>query len=500
MKLIMDILRGERLSEFSSDAAIYTSSIDSDKFLIPSVIKINKAHMLMLIKRGIVDLEEGYRCIQALEDIPKDMTMNPKLEDVHMNIEALVIEKVGEKIGGQLNLAKSRNDQVATAIRMVLRDFILDIASSLNHLRNVILKRCEEHLTTIMPGYTHLQHAQPITLAHHLLAHHDALMRDSDRLIESYKRVNLSPMGACALATTGFKIDRDLVAELLGFDGIVENSIDAVSNRDFAVEVISNLAILMTNLSRFSEELVLWSTQEFSIAEMPDEYSSTSSIMPQKKNPVVAELIRAKTSKVYGNLLASLSILKSLPYSYNLDLQDLTPNIWDSCQTTLATINVFKSMIEKVKFNEKRLLELVKSDMSVATELADALVREQKIPFRTSHKIVGMLVKRALIKGKSLDQVVKEDLNNIIKENTGRSMSISEEVLRKVLDPVENVKIRVVKGGPSPNEVLRMVKERWKALKNDEELIMKKRESLKFADDKFAREIISLKEVIKARK
>jgi len=494
----MDILRGERLLEFSSDAADYTSSIDSDKFLVSPVIKINKAHMLMLIKNRIVDLKEGYGCIQALEDIPEDIAMNPKLEDVHMNIEALVVKKVGETMGGQLNLAKSRNDQVAAAIRMVLRDFILNISSSLGHLRKVILQRCEEHIETVMPGYTHLQHAQPITLAHHLLAHHDALMRDSERLMESYKRVNLSPMGACALATTGFKIDRSMVSELLGFDGIAENSIDAVSTRDFAVEVISCLAMLMMDLSRFSEELVLWSTQEFSVAEMPDEYSSTSSIMPQKKNPVVAEMVRAKTSKVYGNLLSSLSILKSLTYSYNLDLQELTPNIWDSCQTALATINVFKNMLEKVKFNEKRLLELVKSDMSVATELADTLVREQNIPFRTSHRIVGTLVRRALSEGKSLDQVVKEDLNDIVKENTGKSVSISEEVLRKVLDPMENVKIRLVKGGPSPKEVSRMIKGRWKVLKNYDEWILERRESLKFADERLAKEISSLKEVIKA--
>jgi len=496
----MDILRGKRLSDLSSDAANYTSSLDSDKFLISSVIKINKAHMLMLMKKGIVDLKEGYGCLQVLENIPEDMPMSPKLEDVHMNIEALVVENVGETIGGQLNLAKSRNDQVATAIRMVLREFILNIASSLNHLRKVILKRCEEHLTTVMPGYTHLQHAQPITLAHHLLAYHDAFMRDCERLMESYKRVNLSPMGACALATTGFKIDREMVSELLGFDGLVENSIDAVSARDFSIEVISDLAILMTNLSRFSEELVLWSTQEFSIVEMPDEYSSTSSIMPQKKNPVVAELIRAKTSKVYGNLLTSLSILKSLPYSYNLDLQDLTPNIWDSCQITLASINVFKNMLEKVKFNEKRLLELVKSGMSIATELADTLVREQKMPFRTSHRIVGILVKRALNEGKSLDRAVKEDLADIIRENTGKNMSISEEVLRKVLDPIENVKTRDVKGGPSPDEVSRMTKERWKVLEDDDELILKKKESLKLADDRLVKEILSMKEVTKVRK
>lgn len=494
----MDMLRGERLLDISSDAADYTSSVDSDKFLVSSVIKINKAHMLMLIKNSIVNLKEGYGCIQALEDIPEDIAMNSKLEDVHMNIEALVVKKVGETSGGQLNLAKSRNDQVATAIRMVLRDFILDIISSLNHLRKVTLQRCEDNIQTIMPGYTHLQHAQPITLAHHLLAHHDTLVRDGERLMESYKRVNLSPMGACALATTGFRINRSMVSKLLGFDGIVENSVDAVSTRDFAVEVISCLAMLMTDLSRFSEELILWSTQEFSITEMPDEYSSTSSIMPQKKNPVVAELVRAKASRVYGNLLSSLSILKSLTFSYNLDLQELTPNVWDSCRIALATINVFKNMLEKVKFDEKRLLELVKSSMSMATELADTLVREKNIPFRTSHRIVGMLVRRALSEGKSLDQVVRGNLSSLVKDNTGKSVSISDEVLRKVLDPIENVKIRLVTGGPSPKEVTRMIKERWKTLKKDNEWILSRKESLKSADERMAEEVLSVREVKKA--
>ncbi|MGQ9719197.1 MAG: argininosuccinate lyase [Nitrososphaerales archaeon] len=497
MKFVMDILRGERLSEFSAEAASYTSSIDSDKLLVPSVIKINKAHMIMLVKKKILDEKEGYGCIKALEEMPEDVAMDPKLEDVHMNIEALVVEKVGETIGGQLNLAKSRNDQVATAIRMKLREFLLDILSALMQLKEVILGRCKEHIKTIMPGYTHLQHAQPVTLAHHLLAYHDALVRDGERLMEAYKRVNMSPMGACALSTTGFKIDREMVSELLGFDGVVENSMDAVSGRDFAIEVISDLAMLMTDLSRFSEEMVLWNTHEFSILEMPDEYASTSSIMPQKKNPVVTELIRAKTSSVYGSLLASLSMMKALPYSYNLDLQELTPHIWNACQITLSTINVFSNMIEKVKFDEERLLELAKMSMTSATELADTLVREKGIPFRTSHRIVGALVKRALSKGKGLDQLAKEELDNIIKDVTGKSMRVSEEVLKKALDLVENVKARSVKGGPSSEEVSRMLRARWKVLRDHDDWISKRRGSLLLSDDVLKKEVAGLKGVMK---
>ncbi|NWG09918.1 MAG: argininosuccinate lyase [Nitrososphaerales archaeon] len=496
MKFVMDILRGERLSEFSAEAASYTSSIDSDKLLVPSVIKINKAHMIMLVKKKILDVREGYGCIKALEEIPEDIAMDPKLEDVHMNIEALVVEKVGETIGGQLNLAKSRNDQVAAAIRMKLREFLLDILSALTQLKGVILERCKEHIKTIMPGYTHLQHAQPVTLAHHLLAYCDALVRDGERLMEAYKRVNISPMGACALSTTGFKIDREMVSELLGFDGLVENSMDAVSGRDFAIEVISDLAMLMTDLSRFSEELVLWNTHEFSILEMPDEYASTSSIMPQKKNPVVAELIRAKTSSVYGSLLASLSMMKALPHSYNLDLQELTPHIWDACQITLSTINVFSNMLEKVKFDEERLLELVKMGMASATELADTLVREKGIPFRASHRIVGALVKRALSEGKGLDQLAKEELDKIIKDVTGKSMGVSEEVLKKALDLVENVKARSVKGGPSPEEVSRMLRARRKVLRDHDDWISKRRGSLLLSDDVLKKEVAGLKEVM----
>ncbi|MCX8191192.1 MAG: argininosuccinate lyase, partial [Nitrososphaerales archaeon] len=319
--MAVDLLRGERLEEFAHEAIEYTSSVSHDEPLVKPVIMINQAHMVMLIECGLIKYEYGIKCLEALESIPHDLKLDPKLEDVHMNIESFVIKKVGEEIGGQLNLGKSRNDQVATAIRMVLREYVLDITSNLIALCKTIIQRSMEHLETIIPGYTHLQHAQPVTLAHHLLAYCEALIRDGYRLRDAYNRVNISPMGSAALATTNLKIDRELTASLLGFEGLVVNSIDAVSTRDFAVEVISDLSLLMTDLSRMAEELILWSTYEFGIVEIPDEYASTSSIMPQKKNAVVAEMIRSKTSTIYGDLIASLSILNSLPYSYNLDLQ-----------------------------------------------------------------------------------------------------------------------------------------------------------------------------------
>lgn len=492
-----DVLRGERLAAFSPDAADFISSVESDKLIIKQVIKINEAHLIMLVRKGIISRTEGYSCVDALKSIPDDISMNPNLEDVHMNIEALVIEKAGEAVGGQINLAKSRNDQVASAIRMTLRDYVLDISSALVQLRKTILKTCKKHINSVMPGYTHLQHAQPVTLAHHILAHHDALVRDFSRLMEAYSRVNLSPMGSCALATTSFDIDRKMVSDLLGFQGIIENSMDAVSTRDFALEILADIAILMLNLSRFAEELILWSTQEFAMVDMPDEYSSTSSIMPQKKNAVVAELIRAKTSDVYGDLIASLSIMKALPYSYNLDIQELTPHIWNSCKITLSSIIILAKMLEKVKFDDKRLLELVQTDISVATELADSLVKEGGISFRTAHRIAGILVKKALSKKQSLKQVVRDCLNLTFEKNTGRKFVIPLERIIKNLDPIESVKMKPVKGGPSPYEVLRMMKERERLLNRDQDHIYKRTDSLNIADLLLKKEISNLKGVSK---
>jgi len=476
-----DILRREKLSPVPPEVTEYTSSIKSDAHLVEPVIEVNKAHIVMLTKQEILSLEDASSILKVLDELPPDMSLDPRMEDVHMQVEAYVIERLGEAVGGKLHVAKSRNDQVATAIRMALRTRLLEVIQILVGLRKTFLTRCDEYFEALMPGYTHLQHAQPTTIAHYLLAYHDAFKRDTERLMDAYSRVNLSPMGAGALATTSFKIDRKLVAELLGFDGLLENSVDAVSARDFVVEVLADLALIMTDLSRLSEEIVLWSTSEFSGVELPDEYVSTSSIMPQKRNPVVAELIRAKTANVYGDLVAVLTILKALPLSYNLDLQEVTPHLWSACEVTLSSLKMAVGLLKGLKFDSQRWFELVSRDFSTATELADMLVREYDLAFRTAHAIVGKLVYRMLSEGKERKDLTPEMLSAAVSETTGAEIQIDKEKFLKALDPLESVKIKNRIGGPSPKEVRRMRKERVKEISLAEGWCQRRLSSLKEA-------------------
>jgi argininosuccinate lyase len=464
----IDILRQEKLSPVPSEVADYTSSIKSDIYLVEPVIEVNKAHIVMLTKQKILGLGDAAAILKVLNELPPDMSLDPRMEDVHMQVEACVIEKLGEAVGGKLHVAKSRNDQVATAIRMALRMRLLEVIKILVELRKTFLVRCDKHLEALMPGYTHLQHAQPITIAHYLLAYHDAFKRDTRRLMDAFSRVNLSPMGAGAIATTSFKIDRKLVAELLGFDGLVENSVDAVSARDFVVEVLADLALIMTNLSRFGEEIVLWNTSEFSAVELPDEYVSTSSIMPQKRNPVVAELIRAKTANVYGDLMAVLTILKALPLSYNLDLQEVTPHLWSACEVTLSSLKAAVGLLKGLRFDSQRWFEAVSRDFSTATELADMLVREHNLAFRTAHVIVGKLIYKMISEGKDGKDLTPEMLSAAVAEVTGAEIQIDKEKFLRAFDPLESVKIKNRIGGPSPKEVLRMRNKRVKEISLNE--------------------------------
>lgn len=465
----MDILRQPDLSSVPLEIAQYTSSVKSDVPLIEPVIEINKAHIVMLTKQGIIGMNDASLILRALRELPLDIRLDPRLEDVHMHVEAYAINKLGEEVGGKLHVAKSRNDQVATAIRMTLRTYVLEVVQALIELRKVLLNRCNEYLKTVIPGYTHLQHAQPTTVAHLLLAYQDAFERDTNRLMETFLRINLSPMGACALATTSFKVDRKLVADLLGFNGLLENSLDAVSTRDFVVEVLADFALIMTNLSRMGEELILWSTSEFSTVKLPDEYVSTSSIMPQKRNPVVAELLRAKTAHVYSDLIAALMILKALPLSYNLDHQEITPHLWNAYEVTLTSITLASGLLKDLKFDARRCLELLSEDFSTATELADMLVREHGLSFRTAYTLVRKLVHKMASEGKKMKDITTGTLSAAVMEATNREVQIDEEKLLAALDPVESVGIKSVIGGPAPIEVLRMKNERVKKICFDEQ-------------------------------
>jgi argininosuccinate lyase len=470
----IDILRRGR---FKVDAAEnvkqFTASIKADEWIFQADIMVDKAHVIMLKERGIISNLECATILRALskiERLGKGALNLSKYEDVHIAIESHLIKEIGEEIGGKMHVARSRNDEVAACIRIALRDELLALIVDLLNLRKTLVKKAEQHVYTLMPGFTHLQHAQPTTLAHHLLAHADALKRDFDRLIQAYPRVNLNPLGSAALASTGFDIDRKLTAKLLGFDGLIENSMDAVSTRDFAIEVLSALANLMINLSRISEELIIWSAPEFNFIELSEEYASTSSIMPQKKNPDVLELVRAKTGTVAGSLLAVIAICKALPMSYNRDLQEVTPHLLTALNIARASARICSGAIKTLQVNINRMQEMAASSFTAATELADTIVRACNISFRTAHQIVGAIARE---KG----EITLEKLDTAALKVIGRKLSsigLTEELLKRALDIKWNIEVRRGRGGPAPAEVMRMILDRKKTLSNDNKLARNK--------------------------
>ncbi len=346
------LLRGGRITSVRKDVAKFTSSIKSDQRLLKPVIEINEAHVAMMMERKIIEWSNGVKLLQALSEVKPKMKLKSSLEDVHMAVEEEVTKKVGSEIGGNLHIAKSRNDQVATAIRMKLRENLVNLMTSMVGLQEALTKLAEEHVRTVVPGYTHLQPAQPVTFAHYLLSYVDELERDFQRLEEAYKRVNLCPMGAGALATSSFPINREMVAELLGFSEVLENSIDAVSSRDFVLETMAVLTIIAVGISRLVEDLIVWSSPDFGVIELPDRFSSTSSIMPQKKNPDLLEVIRARMSHALGNFVTSVTTMKALPSSYNLDFQEITPRLWETLENITSSLDVLSKLVANLKVSK----------------------------------------------------------------------------------------------------------------------------------------------------
>jgi len=418
----------------------------------------------MLWKNGLVKREEAKRILEGLN---REIKLNDKAEDIHEALEDFLINFYE---GYNINLGKSRNDQVATALRMRLRSYLLDIMVSIMNLVHQLLIRAEENKNTIMAGYTHLQRAQPISLASHLLSYVFPLIRDIKRFLSCYDRLNECPMGSGALAATTLPIDREFVSNLLGFNKPMDNSIDGVSSRDFIVEALANLSILMLNLSSLAEDLILWSSKEFDFIELDDKYSSSSSMMPQKKNPVVAELIRAKTGSCISHLLASLTILKSLPRSYNLDLQEINHHLWLACKDTLNSLRLMSSMIGSIKVKRENLLKNLLKDYTIlATDLAEYLALNYSIPFRKAHKLVGALVKR---------DFKTEDLPLISKRILGEEINLKEEELRNIFDFNKALNRRKVLGGVSPKASSLAIKKAKISLERLKILISKRRESL----------------------
>lgn len=438
----------------------YNASIHFDQQLVEEDIEGSLAHVEMLETCKIISKEDAALIRSGLQRILErvrngEVEFTIENEDIHMNIEKLLIEEIGP-VGGKLHTARSRNDQSALDMHLYMKKHVKQIISLLTALQDVLLKKANKHLDTIMPGYTHLQQAQPVRFAHHLLAYVSMFERDIDRLIDSYKRINLSPLGAGALAGTTFPIDRRLVAERLGFDDIYDNSMDAVSDRDYLVEFLANSSMIMMHLSRFAEELIIWSSEEYRFVELDDAFCTGSSMMPQKKNPDIPELIRGKTGRVYGNLIGLLTTLKGLPLTYNKDMQEDKEGVFDTVQTLISTLSIMAPMIETMKVNQDRMLEQVEQGFANATDLADYLV-EKGLPFREAHEVVGKTVLYCLQKNKRLTTCSLEELKQF-------SPKIEEDVFER-LSVEQVVEARKSEGGTARAQVEKTLKKKKEKLK-----------------------------------
>ena len=391
----------------------FGASISFDHQLAKFDLMGSLAHVQMLGQTGILSLEEAEQIQDGLKALLRDLEAGElhfdiANEDIHMNMEVLLTEKIGP-LAGKLHTARSRNDQVATDMHLYLKEQLGHVLDKLANLNSVLLDLAEKHVETIMPGYTHLQHAQPISFAHHLMAYYNMFQRDSERFAFNLKHTDLSPLGAAALAGTTFPIDRQLSSDLLGFQQPYTNSLDAVSDRDFILEFLSNASILMMHMSRFCEEIINWCSFEYQYISLSDSFSTGSSIMPQKKNPDMAELIRGKTGRVYGNLLGLLTVMKSLPLAYNKDLQEDKEGMFDTVETILNSLDVLAGMLSSMQVNKAKMQQSTENDFSNATELADYLA-EKGLPFREAHEIVGKLVLDSIKHGKNIQDWDLEEL------------------------------------------------------------------------------------------
>lgn len=448
--------------ELDKEAAEFSASVQVDRRLASQDIRGSIAHARMLGRQGILSQEDTERIIQGLEELDEkvkrgQIQWDPAKEDVHMNLESALIDRIGEA-GGRLHTGRSRNDQVVTDMRLWTREACEQSARRIERLLAVIVTRAGQNVDVLLPGYTHLQRAQPVRLAHHLLAWCEMLERDRARLLDAKKRMNLSPLGSGALAATTFALDREATAAELDFDGVTHNSLDAVGDRDFLLEAVAALSICAVHLSRIAEELVLWSSQEFGFVQMSDAFTTGSSMMPQKKNPDMAELVRGKCGRVVGDLVALMVLLKGLPLSYNRDLQEDKPPVFDAFDTVDASLAVLAGSIATARFQEKRMREALQEGFLDATEMADYLVT-RGVSFRQAHHIVGRLVRQALERGKSLSELSLEELQT-------EHVAFSQDVYR-ALDPETAVERRALVGGPARAKVqtellaLRQRLERW---------------------------------------
>ena len=432
----------------------FHSSISFDQRMYKEDITGSIPHAAMLGKQGVIYMEDSELLQKTLKELLADIEagkveFDEKAEDIHMNIETLLIERIGD-VGKRLHTGRSRNDQVALDIRMYNREQIKDIKALLLELIEALNTIAENNVNTIMPGYTHLQRAQPVTLAHHVLAYCEMFKRDVDRLGDTYRRTSVMPLGSGALAATTYPLDRQAVCDALGFDSITLDSMDGVSDRDFCIDLLSALSVIMMHLSRFCEAIILWSSHEFKFVELDDAYSTGSSIMPQKKNPDMAELIRGKTGRVYGHLMGMLTMMKGLPLAYNKDMQEDKEAVFDSIDTVKMCLPVFTNMIKTAVFNKTNMYKAAKGGFTNATDAADWLVKKG-VPFRDAHAILGHLVLYCINNDKGLEDLTLDEFRAI--------SPVFDESVYEAISVEKCVEARSIPGGPSPEYIKKLIEQ-----------------------------------------
>ena len=486
----MKLWGGRFSKELSAETENFTETIDVDSRMVLCDIWGSQAHAIMLAHQQIISQDDLCQILTWLGKAKEDflngkLELKQELEDVHMNVETYLIEGAGREYGGKLHTARSRNDQVLVDARLYIREQILDTQDLLCQLAKTFLEVAVEHVETVMPGYTHTQHAQPITLGFWATAYVSMFLRDLKRLDAAYDNVNTNPLGACALAGTSFPTNRNITTKLLGFDNTHEHALDVISSRDFITEILFALAQLMSNLSRLSEEIVYWSTYEFRMVVVDDAYASGSSIMPQKKNPCVAELIRGRTGKVYSALQEILITLKGLPMGYNRDLQEDKPPLWEAFDVAQACLSILSGMLKTLEINAERMVELANANFATATELANFLVRERGLAFRECHEIVGSIVGKLASSGLTFS-----NLQETQKLLEFKDIDVSITELKDILAPECAVLNNKSLGGTSPGEVKRMAVEFDAHLAQIEAQIARKREQINTAQ-KLTKDIIA---------
>jgi argininosuccinate lyase len=443
------------------DVLAFLSSIQHDQSILYYDIVGSEAHSVMLHEQGVVSLEELKQILAALEGAKNNpgAVETKGAEDIHEALEAFVIKHAGTGAGGKMHTARSRNDQVALDMRMKVRDDINALCASVIDLIDALVKQTGKNRDAVMPLYTHTQQGQLGTFSHVLLSYADALFRDLERVYQCFGRINQSPLGACAIAGTSIEIDRKRTAVLLGFDGLVRNSVDATTSRDVFLEYVASLSILSTTLARMAEDMIIWSTSEFGFIELDDRYSSTSSAMPQKKNPDPLELVRARASIMTGRLVAVLGITKSLPSGYSRDLQDLKQQVLEASSAAIGAVRVMRGVIGTTKVNKKRMLEVSKASYAISLDVAEQMVAKG-LPFRNAHKIVGALVARAAGKGVPLTEITIKDAAAVLKKVKPEKKLAAAELaqIAKTMTPAKSIALRRSTGSPNRKEQDEMIK------------------------------------------